>query len=324
MMSIINNIYPLAHRYLTFDQETRPTSNIKSDSHSSSSAWVKKAKKNLTSFDFSDFTHSKHLKSRISTPPLGALVFMMYLGLLVPRAKRAIERAPLKADGQKDHREFWDVMRRDLWGITFYIFGFKAINQGLAAWMEKRHGVKLTNSQKQVHSFSHHDINARLYSGADLQQHLQYGNRKALKQAANHNGYLGLPQWLQKTHPITFEKAKKLIISLRSALNQENHIEIQKSYDTLNELQQRFFKQVPNATKHWKPCNEFLSRYIQHKLVPLHAASFAMLFGFIGYGPVLFNTLWAKRQSNRTETSSQTTRLLNTQKVSQKFVHFTA
>lgn len=315
------SLFAAAHQYLTLDQ--RVSKWISSSSKPPSK--LKQMATQLSNFDFDSFTHAKHIRSRISSPPMGAMILIMYLGLLVPRAHRALQRAPQKPDGKKDHREFWDVIRRDLWGITFYIFGFKAINKRLAHWAQQKFGVQLTNSKGQVFGFSDHATNAHIYNGTDLKQHWLNGNQKALHAAANDNRYLGLSQALKQQHPDIFDKAITHILALRKNISENNLPNMEKSFNALKQLQNTFYAtQHPNNKALWANCSKFLSRYIQHKLVPLHAASFAMLFGLIGYGPVLFNTIWSKlsyhrQQSELANTSGDN---ITTQHIHQRFNQF--
>ncbi len=264
----------------------------------------------LTSYDFSRFINSKTPRARIAEPPLGALMIMMYVGLLGARAARGWQRGkpPVdKPNAKRDLREMFDVFRRDLWGITFYIFGFGVLNSLLVKRAQKKQGILLQNKSGAIHTFSDHDINASITNKKVLQAHLSNGNRNAVFKAANHNSYFGLPAFIKKYYPSLQKNITHNIHRFRSALHSDKLDVAMKHLKLLDADRKAFIqqqrhqntmtsKELNRLKRAWPKYQNFLSRYLKHRRIPMDVTSFVLLFMLIGYGPIWLNKVLTEYQ----------------------------
>ncbi len=261
----------------------------------------------LTPYDFTKFIPSKVLRTRVSEPPLGALMLMMYLGLAGARAARGYQRGQSTKNGKKpDLREFKDAVRRDFWSITFYIFGFGWINKALVKRAQKKHGAYLQHPSGTIVTFSEHDANATIRNAKVLKAHITQGNKRALNAAANNNSYMGVPTFLRTKHPSLFNTVQGHVLKFRAALdtnqfeNAMQHLnKLLKNHLILLLMPAMATKQLAKLQKKWPKYQDFLARHLQHKRIPLDISSFLMLFVLIGYGPVWFNRVWTEYQYNK-------------------------
>ncbi len=264
----------------------------------------------LTSYDFNHFINSKTPRARIAEPPLGALMLMMYIGLLGARAARGWQRGkpPGSAQGQKrDYREMLDVLRRDMWGITFYIFGFGVVNRLLVNRAQKRKKLILQNKEGKTYTFTQHDLNARLSSAQVLQAHYDKGNKQALLKAANNNSYMGVPQFIARRYPELRKQLADSVNVFRSALRNADFALATEQLEKLDTMRDSVVKQMSKnstltakklgrLTKQWPEYKDFLARYLQHKRIPMDVTSFGLLFVLIGYGPIWLNRVLTEHQ----------------------------
>lgn len=275
--------------------------------------------------DFCEFAQPNWPKMKFAEPSQGSLMWMMYIGLLGARAHRAYQRGELP-NGKRDYREMMDVFRRDMWGITLYIFGLFTVNKWLAQLTQGMSGLKLANKKGAIITFSEHDINAHLANEKVLAAHMKQGNLKGLLKAANHNGYLGVPQELAQANPQAAKTLDGLILQFRRSLNPlsklssaaveagRHHDQIhrvsQQAMPLLNKLaaaQESTLKSLMTSpatqsapwVKRWQPYKDFFAHYAKNQRAPLDLYSCIALFILLGYGPIWFNQWWTERQYNK-------------------------
>ncbi|MCA9806689.1 MAG: hypothetical protein KC476_01930 [Cyanobacteria bacterium HKST-UBA06] len=276
----------------------------------------------LAKNDFTDFT--KYGPITIATPSQGSLMWMMYIGLLGARAQRAYERG-IMPNGKRDYREMFDVFRRDMWGITLYIFGLFAFNNWLSKLRQPKAGINLAN-EAGVIPFSSHDINARLSNARVLAAHIKKGHAKGILQAANHNGYLGVPKDLAQHDPQAAKALEQLILKFRKTLapleklslktlgapRSKTRIEqiaktAQPLLNEMDALQKRTIQQLSKNPalasskwlKGWGSYKNFFAHYAKNQRAPLDLYSCIAMLILLGYGPVWFNQWWTERQYNK-------------------------
>ena len=84
----------------------------------------------LVNNDYKNFYKTPELLNvTVAEMPIGPLMVMFY-GFMTPaRIHSAIERAPIKKNGEKDYREVRDVLIRDMTAVTIFLFGLDALNK---------------------------------------------------------------------------------------------------------------------------------------------------------------------------------------------------
>ena len=116
----------------------------------------------LLDYDFTGFHPYKVFGRNMTfaTPPAGALLLTAYWGLEGWRALRALERRwvtdPKTGDKKADHRELRDVLIRDTWGVSFYLYGLPIFNRIFLKWGQRRSGLKLGHG-KDFLSYKAHE-----------------------------------------------------------------------------------------------------------------------------------------------------------------------
>ncbi|MCA9799113.1 MAG: hypothetical protein KC474_06145 [Cyanobacteria bacterium HKST-UBA04] len=262
---------------------------------------------------------------------VGSLMVMMYWGLAYARAKRGYDRG-LMPNGQRDKREMWDAIRRDVWSISLYIFGIGWAESSFAKLSEKLAGINLFGKGGQsVKTYSDLATNSRLENAKVFAAHLKHGNRDGLLWAAQNNADLGLPKLVRQRNPQLADKLVALIKEFRQvlspldkldtkALNMDRHqtlvtktsekaVELLGKMDVLrnsfveSEAKVLAAKQGGAVADHLAKLGkqvpefrDFFTNYTKLNRSPADLLGFLALLVLIGYAPIWFNRWWTERE----------------------------
>lgn len=244
------------------------------------------------------------LKIALAEPPRAALLLLLYPGTVGPRLYRAYERGKKN----KDYREMWDVLRRDMTAITFFIFALAPIVKGLSKIAQRISNVKLmdpkSTSVLAYSQFRNYDID----SHKALQAIMHEENGEALFKAVHGLSEKNMPP---KTGQINLQsQLKQLKASVQSIRGLKSLDE-----DQAKALYQKFLTLETNTTQVMEEAQksgqegvakmakslqgEFtgvLKNYARAYRMPADLVSFALVIGLIGWFPVWFNSKWNKIQ----------------------------
>lgn len=171
--------------------------------------------KNFLTFDFSNYPKYKKWGMTFASPPMGALSLFAFGGLAGWRALRGWQRGVIKdKDGNKigrDGREVRDVMIRDIWAISVYLWALNILDGQFVKGAERKLGMKLTHGGNSL-AFSDIEDSRTLYAlknqgGKDytgpnavrkMAANLLNGDGPGLSKATKNIRFFGIPQTVFK------------------------------------------------------------------------------------------------------------------------------
>lgn len=188
---------------------------------------------NFLDFDFNHFPKYKKWGITFAKPPMGALSLFAFGGLAGWRALRGYERGVIKdKQGKKigrDTREVRDVLVRDIWAITVYLWGLKYLSAPFIKWGESKLGLSLSHKGSPL-DFSDIEANRTLKmaqkSGSHftnetavkkLAANLLHGEGKGMLKAAEKNNFFGISRGVYKRLSKT-DSGKALLRELASTI----------------------------------------------------------------------------------------------------------
>jgi hypothetical protein len=304
-----------------------------------------------TNYDYSKFSPVSlgKLKFNVTDPPKGALLLLLYPLTVGPRMYRAIQRAQnnskdndpnnnnyrktgviatlsafvksiVNGDKDTDYREVWDVLRRDMLSITFFVFALDPVKRMMGQATSNFKNMNLMNPDKSDVLTYSQLRNFRVDSPEALRAIIAEGNGPALLEAVNKLDDRGLAKATGDGQ--LGEKYKRLQENVKTLVENAQHQMANKKTNWHNDVQHVFqaFQNIDNQRK------ELLERAMQASPEVLHATkeiageaasalekhaktwrlpsdmiSFAMVMGLIGWFPVKFNSLWNSYQFHREE-----------------------
>lgn len=263
----------------------------------------------ITSYDFHEFPEVVlgKLKFKVSEPPIGAMMLLLYPFTMGPRLLRAYER------GQKnnDYREVGDVLRRDGIAITIFLFLLKPLLTRMNKLKQKFDGLTVVDPKAGSLLTYSQFANYKLDSEKALLAILREGNGKGLLRAVkalNDRGLAKLgenqlsghvtrlqelvPQLVDafdKKQPNVQKLAKEVIKEIRAAEAVTAQVEKIARAGGSGKL-----AQSAGALK--GEFEGFVTKYAKTRRLPVDVLGFAIVVGAIGWFPVWFNSLWNKKK----------------------------
>ena len=154
------------------------------------------------------------------TPAL--MTGMSVCGLLVPRGAKAISRAPLKLDGEKDNTELHEVLIRDTASTFGVIYAVPVLSNLLVKSYEGKSGFVLRRGNSVLSSADLKQIYGDLDSPQKMQNFCKFISenngdlRKVLGSLDNAEGMLQLKQYASDTKEVANNKIKASVEALKS------------------------------------------------------------------------------------------------------------
>jgi hypothetical protein len=244
-------------------------------------------------------------KFKVSEPPVGALILLLFPFTVLPRLLRAAKR---------DSREVGDVLRRDLTAITIFLFALKPLQTVLTKLSEKFDGLKLIHRDGEfkgtVKTYQQLSENLKI-NNAETLLALAKEQGEALKKAtffmydgglekAGFNGELAkhITDFKTKLNELVAEAAGN---STKQGQLAEEAFGLIQKMDGLRNTAAKNVTAGADATiskmmKRLPEFSNFFVRYAKARRLPVDIFSFALVCVGIGWFPVWFNDMWNKKQ----------------------------
>jgi hypothetical protein len=157
--------------------------------------WTGSLAKTMSSWDFNDFRVANigPLSAKLAEIAPAQLMVWMYAFTIVPRAFRAYQRGKER----NDFREVGDCLRRDIPGITIFLFGLKPIVRNMTKLQERLSGVKLV-ADNEVLKYSQLAQNYYIDNANSLIAIMRDGNEQGMKKAVDRIYDAGLSKGIQR------------------------------------------------------------------------------------------------------------------------------
>ncbi|MBY0404861.1 MAG: hypothetical protein K2X66_13255 [Cyanobacteria bacterium] len=262
--------------------------------------------KKLTDYDYKEFP-SVLGKFKVSEPPIGALILLLYPFTVGPRLYRAAKR---------DSREVGDVLRRDLTAITIFLFALKPIINFMNSIKGKIDGLHLVDPSKvegqsgKVFTYERLAKNLYIENPEILKALFKTDNGKALLNAAKnlHDGGLSkfgetrlnetIVAFNQKLNQLSQGIANNLPGMDEVAKEAFGHLE---QMDVLrNEaiaaVKKGGSSEVVGMMGKLPEFKAFFARFAKTRRLPIDVISFLAVCVGIGWFPVWFNDQWNRKQ----------------------------
>jgi hypothetical protein len=247
-----------------------------------------------------------------------------------PRVYRAWQRGE---ENGGDHREMWDVIRRDGTAITFFVFALSAMVGTLSKWMQNASGVNLLSKGNQVLRYSQFknyelDLDNRASAKSVLKAILAEGNAEGLEKAMGNLQFRGehteLSEKLEalkgavkelvkdyKDHLGRLKCPQKALAEVESHLNNlmddGGHfakIENLRSNIAQDAARQGNTELAKVATAFKQDLGGALVKFAKERRLPSDFLSFAIVVALIGWLPVNLNSAWNKRQFDKKQAAA--------------------
>lgn len=190
-------------------------------------------------YDFSNFNYYDKFKvgklkvpfkTTFSTTPIGALILIAYGGLEGARALKAWKRSWVKDSAgnkiKRDLREVRDVLIRDTWAITIYIWGLGVVNNWLVKRGQKAGGIKLASKAGDAFGFSAHEVNRNFMDSKgrirtrNYIANILHGNGEGILRAVENNAYFGIPRHIYHRARVASQPVRVKMLQLADKLAQ--------------------------------------------------------------------------------------------------------
>jgi hypothetical protein len=254
--------------------------------------------------------HLGRLRFKVATPPVGALMLMLYVCTIPPRMYQAYRRGKK----ENDRREVYDVMRRDIISVTVFIFGLNVLKKVLGKRFQKHYHVNLFDDKTgEMLSYSQFS-NYRLNSLQRLKGILNEGNEKGLHRAIDglHDhrlAELSGDHRLKEALSTLKESMVQLCQMKADAPQRDKQIEaLYQALQSAETIRQQVQKDVLKsdrkhgaklAEKLNEPIPNVLETYAKHSRLPSDMISFGLVAVLLGWFPVWFNKTWNQWQYDR-------------------------
>jgi hypothetical protein len=314
---LTRNLYPVAEGFLkmpTLVDSFIKGQKVTADTHQNMPIWSKAynaaleglnwVAKKAVDYDYREFPLLGKMK--ISEPPIGALILLLYPFTVLPRMIRAAER---------DAREVGDVLRRDLTAITIFLFALKPIVNVLNKASESLDGLRLVAREGEnagkVFTYKQLETNYKIANGDTLLALIRSKNDKALQNATfflSDGGLSKLENGGELQGLINQFKGKlsDLINVVNNNLPGEEKL-AEETFQLLEKMdahrvhfQEAALKgadsQLAKLGKKLPEFKNFFVRYAKARRLPVDILSFALVCVGIGWFPVWFNDYWNRKK----------------------------
>lgn len=265
--------------------------------------------KSMTSFlgdNISEKVGTLLSKIKVSEPPIGALILLLYPFTVLPRLFRAAKR---------DIREVGDVMRRDITAITIFLFSLKPLVAGLTRLTEKFDGLHMIHRDGehagQVFTYKQMENNLRIANPKTLLALVQNRQDKALQNATFFLSDGGLKK--AGENPALYQliqdfkgKLDELIGAVanqkdnQKVLSEEAFNLLQKMDTFRDEARKNVSKgadaAISKLAEKLPEFKNFFVRYAKARRLPIDIFSFVLVCVGIGWFPVWFNDYWNRKK----------------------------
>ncbi len=167
-------------------------------------------------------------KTTFSTTPVGSLILIAYGGLEGARALKAWKRSWVKDSAgnkiKRDLREVRDVLIRDTWAITVYIWGLGIVNNWLIKRGQKASGMKLAPKEGDAYGFAAHEVNRNFMDDKgrirtrNYVANILHGNGEGMLNAVENNSYFGIPRDIYKRARVASQPVRQKMLLLADKL----------------------------------------------------------------------------------------------------------
>lgn len=257
----------------------------------------------LVDYDYKEFPALGKLK--ISEPPMGALILLLFPFTIGPRLYRAAKR---------DSREVGDVLRRDVTAITIFLFALKPLINAMNKVAEKVWKIDLVNKETgKVFQYEQLGRNYLIDNEKTLIALIQKNQEVALLKAASQLTDNGLLKLSQGEHAglshaiIEFNRKLAELVPLVKEQSSKAEGVAKEAFAQLakmDSLREAFVKAASEGSsaklvglaKGLPKFNEFLVRYAKTRRLPIDVAAFVAVCVGIGWFPVWFNDRWNRKK----------------------------